>query len=294
MLFFQINPVSALTEEYFDIIIEENQHLQEAINNASIGDNIYIKKGIYHEPLIINKSINLVGEDKNIVILDGDGKLYAIKVMASNISISGFTIKNSKIGIYQSDPLIKNNLFFGNLISNNNEGIRIMNSSDNIIQDNVFSKNSGSAIVFYDSVDNDIQGNIFFKNNKAINFGRWANINNISNNLFFQNAFSVYFSYSYNNTCSSNTISYGAYGFYLPNSKGNIIANNSIENMEVSAIYYDNDIDNIIYENIFNNNGINFQQNTSPPTIQAPGFNILIVLIAFLLIFIFRKKFNFV
>jgi len=45
--------------------------IQDAIDNASDFDTIFVFSGTYYETLIINKSINLLGEDRENTIIDG-------------------------------------------------------------------------------------------------------------------------------------------------------------------------------------------------------------------------------
>jgi pectin methylesterase-like acyl-CoA thioesterase len=52
--------------------LENYTLIQSAINAASNGDTVFVYKGIYHENLIINKSIYLIGENKSITIIDGN------------------------------------------------------------------------------------------------------------------------------------------------------------------------------------------------------------------------------
>ena len=69
--------------------------LQEAINNANIGDVIFVSSGIYYESVIVNKSVWLVGEDRNNTVIDGSNVGTVIEVTANNVSIAGFTVQNS-------------------------------------------------------------------------------------------------------------------------------------------------------------------------------------------------------
>ncbi|UCD12997.1 MAG: hypothetical protein JSW60_05370, partial [Thermoplasmatales archaeon] len=45
--------------------------IQDAIDNASGGDTINVFNGLYNENIILNKSINLVGENKDSTIING-------------------------------------------------------------------------------------------------------------------------------------------------------------------------------------------------------------------------------
>lgn len=51
------------------IIVDDDRNadykkIQDAINNASEGDTIYVRSGTYNENIAINKSINLIGEKR--------------------------------------------------------------------------------------------------------------------------------------------------------------------------------------------------------------------------------------
>ncbi|MCJ7570581.1 MAG: hypothetical protein MUO82_01710, partial [Candidatus Thermoplasmatota archaeon] len=47
--------------------------IQEGINNATAGDTVFVYNGTYYENVVVNKTISLVGEDKNGTIIDGSG-----------------------------------------------------------------------------------------------------------------------------------------------------------------------------------------------------------------------------
>ena len=54
-----------LAEADFIIIVPDQfATIQEAINNASAGDTIFVRKGTYHENIIVNKSLTLIDNKK--------------------------------------------------------------------------------------------------------------------------------------------------------------------------------------------------------------------------------------
>ena len=78
--------------------------IQHAIDNASDNDLVYVFNGIYNEKLIINKSIALIGQDKNNTIIQGTFKEHSnknvvITVKSDDVKIKGFTI-TSKGGYF--------------------------------------------------------------------------------------------------------------------------------------------------------------------------------------------------
>jgi len=73
-------------------------NIQDAIDDATEGDTIYVFNGTYNEYLILNKSgINLMGENKETTIIDagGFGSAIDIPAFSDNNYISGFTLKNT-------------------------------------------------------------------------------------------------------------------------------------------------------------------------------------------------------
>ena len=45
--------------------------IEDAVTNAIQGDTIFVRKGTYHNPLKIEKSISLVGEGRDTTIIVG-------------------------------------------------------------------------------------------------------------------------------------------------------------------------------------------------------------------------------
>jgi len=94
--------------------------IQEAIDDASDGDIVFVydDSSPYVENVVVNKSINLIGEDKYSTAIDGDMSGDGILVTADWVNISGFTIQNC--GMYEEAIVIRSNhsTFTDNNISN--------------------------------------------------------------------------------------------------------------------------------------------------------------------------------
>jgi hypothetical protein len=73
--------------------------IQSAIDAASAGDTITIRKGTYKEKLVINKAVKLVGENKPKTFIDGGGKGIVITINTPVVTISTLTIQKADTGI---------------------------------------------------------------------------------------------------------------------------------------------------------------------------------------------------
>jgi parallel beta-helix repeat protein len=78
------NNVLAVPDNFFSI--------NEAINNATDGDTILIKQGLYNETLVISKQLNIQGEDTNKTILNGNLTGTVIQIFHDNVNITGLTV----------------------------------------------------------------------------------------------------------------------------------------------------------------------------------------------------------
>jgi len=125
--------------------------IQDAIDNASSGDIIFVYNGTYYENVMLYKSINLIGEKKENTIIDGGEMGIPIKVMKSYIYISSFTIKNCISRGEGIQVLTENNIDISdcdilNCYGNGSSGIEFSNVFDSSIKDCNFYNNTGKGI----------------------------------------------------------------------------------------------------------------------------------------------------
>jgi len=236
---------------------DDYSSIQDAIDYASAGDTVFVRRGNYTLPgivegLTINKSISLIGENKQNTILTQAPYRYgrdAIKISADKVTISGFTVKEGimhNIGIDGSGCKITDNY----IINSYNNGIDV-NGKDNVISGNTISDNpvfgiyvaaSDSAISLNNIDNNGFAGIIIdsckkvivSQNNIASNGNPYSDVpidekgglilrwtgpfyvqeNNITNN----NGFGIQFGEGCNNAiiCRNNIIA-NHYGFSLLN-----------------------------------------------------------------------------
>jgi len=69
-----------------------------AVHAAGSGDTVFVYSGTYYETVVVDKTINLLGEDRGITVIDGGGSGDVVRVIADQVTISGFTVQNSGSG----------------------------------------------------------------------------------------------------------------------------------------------------------------------------------------------------
>ncbi|UCF07628.1 MAG: MBL fold metallo-hydrolase [Thermoplasmata archaeon] len=95
--------------------------IQDAINDAVDGDTVYVfdDSAPYYEHVVVNRSINLTGEDRDTTIIDGGGSGDVVTVVSNWVNMSGFTVRNSGSAFVDAGILVvsNSNNISGNTIS---------------------------------------------------------------------------------------------------------------------------------------------------------------------------------
>ncbi|UCD26647.1 MAG: right-handed parallel beta-helix repeat-containing protein [Candidatus Bathyarchaeota archaeon] len=134
------------------------------------GHTIFVEAETYYEHVIIDKSISLIGEDRETTIINGSEIITPIvHITANNVTVRTFTIQDSgRIygleggGIYITNS--NRNNIIDNTIKNTQYGINLRNSTNNTIIDNTMIENdvgiqflddySNNSVVFYNNLIN--------------------------------------------------------------------------------------------------------------------------------------------
>ena len=217
--------------EYWDIVVPDDYpSIQEAIDNADIGYRIFVRSGIYHENVVIDKDgITLHGENKEDTIIDGGNKGDVLTLESCYNIISGFTIRNS---------------------GSNSAGVKLNVSSGNQIFDNKVVDN-GYGLWFYRSHANNITNNLISNNKHGLFLNYSSLANTITNNQIKNNEMSgiLLDEASRGNLIAGNHMEGNEVGIKITNgSDGNMIHHNSFVNnkehnaFDSSSNIWDDDI----------------------------------------------------
>ena len=139
--------------------------IQEAIDNASAGDRVFVSAGTYKEDIVLKKRVDVIGEYPDGVVLHGTGVSTAtvtIPADAGSLNFEGFTVTGAEIGIdvKARRVAIRRNIVVGNaaagitcsntasvmicnndLLGNGERGINIAGPTDARIVNNIISGN---------------------------------------------------------------------------------------------------------------------------------------------------------
>lgn len=139
--------------------------INDAIAAAKKDETVFVHSDLapYHENIVIDKSIRLIGENKNTTIIDGNGKGDVVRITADEVYFSNFTVRNGGTGHdCLNDAAIEitssNNIISNNICLSTNYGIWVRNSTKNTIINN-------SCIVEYDGIWLLNSGNNLLRNN---------------------------------------------------------------------------------------------------------------------------------
>jgi len=223
-------PVSA-TPTIIQVPSDDYQTIQEAINNANLGDAILVAAGTYRENVVINQTVTLKGNGRNVTFIEGkDESKAVVNIEINNINVSGFTIRGGSSGIsiigYDGSRISDNRI-----ITNGGEGIWLSSSHNNIIFSNVISFNGFDGINLESASNNLIYDNVVTHND-------YAGID-----MFEAN----------NNRINNNTVSFHEKGIWPESSNGNSFNGNTVSNNTDGVSIYQCS-NNVFYHNDFFNN----------------------------------------
>lgn len=194
--------------------------IQAAVNAASPGDTIIVYSGTYRENVVVDKQLNLAGEDtgRGKPVVDADRAGSAILLSGGNINVFGFALTGSSYDNAGIKVVSDNNLIKDCDLYNNYDGILLFRSSGNIIISNHAYSNSYDGINLNQSGDNHILNNMVTGNDHdGIRIERYSHRNLIEGNDIDDNALSSVESESKN-----------AITIFM--SDGNVVQGNTLEN----------------------------------------------------------------
>jgi len=163
--------------------------IQDAIDNATDGDTVFVydDSSPYKETLVIDVSINLIGEDRNTTVIDGLHKRIIIEVISDGVLITKFSIVSdngwdSGISVHDSKNI---EICYNYLKPYSYDNILIINSEFIDIHHNII-RSGADGITMEDSKFINISNNEIFHHFGGIDIGESSFVN-ISSNYIHDN-----------------------------------------------------------------------------------------------------------
>jgi nitrous oxidase accessory protein NosD len=213
--------------------------IHDGVLNATSGNTIFVYSGSYSGDILIDKTVRLVGEDKNTTLIFGSENDYVIRVDADEVEIKGFALGNSGEAGHGIEVRGDNCSVTENIILSNTIGVVALFQSGLIVSKNLIHSNQigitqlccDKTYIVYNTIYNNLQGIGLFGLEALENycFGCMVVFNEITNN---QKGIDIKW-------CEKTTI------------LGNVIENNG-----VTGIFVKSSIDTKICVNSIKNNGL--------------------------------------
>jgi nitrous oxidase accessory protein len=236
--------------------------IQKAIDNSTNGDTIFVYNKTYNENINTKqKKITLIGEDRDITTIQGQGTDSTVKIGTSEVNITGFTIMGvtTDSGVIEVASITNTILINHNLIKNGAYGIKLpLTTSKITITDNIFSDQIFAGIFGESSSYDVIRGNrIENSGGQGIHLSISSNHNSILNNTIVNSVSEAIFLEGLTstvNTISGNNLSNNKVGIRFTSAGTNTITNNNIQGSTMEGVLIKTSNDNVIVMNNFINN----------------------------------------
>ncbi|MCD6447874.1 MAG: right-handed parallel beta-helix repeat-containing protein, partial [Thermoplasmata archaeon] len=253
--------------------------IQAAINAANDGDIIYIFEGTYEGNIWVDKELRIIGEAAGKVVIDGNGRNYAVNIVQNNVTVENLTINNGLLagigtGIFSDNV----NVTIKNCIIHGNEeyGLEILSDNVTVINCTIYDlpvamKISATNVTITHSTVYETEWGIVIEGaenciiqdteihdieNKSIKVQDSENVI-IKNVTAFASFCGLWLKNARNSTVINSNFSGNRIGIRIEESENNTIESNLIADNVGYGIYAIDSFNNTIHHNNFINNGIN-------------------------------------
>lgn len=211
--------------------------IADLIAAAEPGETIVVPPGVYHEQLVIEKSVRLLGKGATI---DGGGAGDVVVVNANDVELRGFTIRNSGRAVSQEPSGVRllghGTVLASNTIEDVYFGVHIIGGGHHQIEFNTIRPDKrvdpewrGHGISMWNSEGNIIRRNTI-RDAKDGLFISFSHHNFVHGNTITRNRFGLHYMSSEDNRFTENVIDDNMAGALVMSSKRLFLKDNQISN----------------------------------------------------------------
>jgi parallel beta-helix repeat protein len=239
--------------------------IQEAIdaNETLNGQTIFVDSGEYNETVLIDKSIQLIGENSSDTIINATYDLSnppdfvdaLVNITAGNVEMSGFNLAADWYFIGISASSCSNITIEDNKITQAGQAIALTNASESTMAGNVLIGIGleGNNLLTLDSCSQCIVANNTVEDACYEGIGLHSSSNNqILNNQLIGDNYAIYLDSAWDNVVFNNSIPTGGEDGIRLGGSGNIIFSNTVSSCYIGLEF--EGASNLIYGNNFEGN----------------------------------------
>lgn len=210
--------------------------IADAVRIAADGDRIEVRGGTYPGGLTIGTSVELIGVDDPVI--DGEGKGTLVAVTAPDVTIQGFTLRNSGTSHDKEDSAILVDAPRATIIDNTLEdvlfGVYLRRAPGSVVRNNTVTAIPADVALRGDGIRVWYSDDVIIDGNTATD-GRdmilwYSNDAVVTNNSFDRNRYGMHLMFSDRATIEGNSLNGNTIGLYVMYSRDITIVGNSLSN----------------------------------------------------------------
>lgn len=267
-----------------DIRVEAGASLQDSLERANPGDVLHLSQGHFQGPVVITKTISLIGQPGSVI--EGKGQGSVIEITAPDVRIEGMTIRGSGLDLPKMDSAIlvrqtgERAIIASNQMEDNLFGVYLHGAAGSLVKDNVIvgrtnmrMSEAGNGVSIWNAPGAQIIGNDIRNGRDGI-FVTTSKRNVFKNNRFQDLRFAIHYMYTNDsqvigNISQNNHIGWAImysnkleirdnisfqdrdHGLMLNFANNSTITNNIVRNGKKKCVFIYNANKNKIQQNVF-------------------------------------------